>query len=120
MAVPILICLVALAAGALLAARWLPDLGDTRTTLIAFWVTCGLAGIALALIAVHVYEIVRQLNTANIGSLGNAKPDIAATGITDTLRDIGPILGLAAAVYLLAVARGEQMTRPPRQAAEPK
>ena len=102
MAVPILIFVIALAAGVLLAARWLPGLGTSRIGTGAFWVTCGLAAIALSLAAVHVYEIVRLLNSTIVGGLGNAKPDIVATGIIETLRDVGPILGLAAVVYLLA------------------
>lgn len=101
MAVPILIFVLALATGGLVAARWLPDLGTTRIGATAFWVTCCLAGIALALAAVHVYEIARQLDSANVGGIGNAKADIVAEGIIDTLRDVGPILGLCAAVYLL-------------------
>jgi hypothetical protein len=53
-------------------------------------VTCGLAGVALALVALQVYEIAPQLDSANIGGVGNAKPDIVATRIIDTLREIGP------------------------------
>ncbi|HXD64449.1 MAG TPA: hypothetical protein VNV17_07530 [Solirubrobacteraceae bacterium] len=104
MAVPILICLVAFVLGTVLTARWLPDLAEGRVAGIALVVTCGLAGMVLALVAVHVYEIRRQVTGA--GSLGvtTAKPDIVANGIMTLLRDIGPILGLAAAVYLLAPA----------------
>lgn len=96
-AVPILIFAIALAAGVGLVARWLPDLGEGRVSMIAFFVTCGLAGVALALIAVHGYEIVRQVNNAAGGGLGNANPDIVASGIVDTLRDAGSILGLSPA-----------------------
>lgn len=111
MAVPILILLVAFGAGVAIAARWLPDLRRNRTEAIAFVATCGLAGIALALVAVHVYEIVRQLDSASAGGIGNAKSDIVATGITDTLRDTGPILGIAAIVYLMGC--GLATRRPP-------
>jgi hypothetical protein len=104
MAVPIVICLVAFVLGAVLTARWLPDLAEGRVAGIALVVTCGLAGMVLALVAVHVYEIGRQVTSA--GSLGvtNAKPDIVANGVMALLRDVGPILGLAGAVYLLAPA----------------
>jgi hypothetical protein len=112
MAVPILIFLIALAAGVLLAARWLQEVGDGRIADIAQWVTCALVGVAVALVAIHVYEIVRQLNNANIGGVGNAKPDIVASGIADTLRDVGPILGLSAAVYLLAPPHASEESRP--------
>jgi hypothetical protein len=107
LAVPILIFLIAIVAGAAVAARWLPMLERDRVGTLAFWVTCGLAGVALALGAVHVYEVVRELNNLSGGDLGNAKPDVVATGLIDTLRDIGPVLGLGAAVYLLAPASTE-------------
>jgi hypothetical protein len=104
MAVPIFIALIAGAAGVLLAARWLPRLGHHQAADIAFWATCGLIAVAFALVAVHVYEIVRELDTATVGGVGNAEPDVVASGIADTLRDIGPVLGLAAAAYLLGSA----------------
>jgi hypothetical protein len=115
MASPIVIFLITSAGGVLLAARWLPEPAGTRNGTIAFWATCGLAGAGLALLALHVYEIIRLLN--NAGPVGNTDPDIVATGITETLSEAGPILGLAAAVYLLAVARGEQTTHERSQAA---
>jgi hypothetical protein len=51
-----------------------------------------------------VYEIARQLNDASSLGVGNEKPDVVANGIMAMLRDVGPILGLSAAVYLLAPA----------------
>jgi hypothetical protein len=111
MAVPILIFLIALTAGVLLAARWLPDLDDgPPTSPIVIWATAVLVGIALALLAVHAYETIRQLGSANAGAIGNADPDIVATGIIDTLRDSGTILALSAVVYLLA-PRGARYAR---------
>jgi hypothetical protein len=102
MGVPILIFVVGFGAGAALPARWLPDLGEGRTAGVAFLVVCGLVGMVFALVALHVYEIVRQLDSASSLGVGNAKPDVIANGLLAMLRDIGPILGLAAAVYLLA------------------
>jgi hypothetical protein len=99
---PILISLVAFVVGAVVPARWLPDLAEGRVAGIALLVTCGLTGIVLALVAVHVYEIGRQLSSASSLGVTNAKPDVVANGILAMLRDIGPILGLSAAVYLLA------------------
>jgi hypothetical protein len=100
-AVPVLIFLAALVAGVLITARWLPPTGASDTSAIALRATCVLVGIAAALVGVHLYELVRELNAPNVAALGNAKPEIVATGIIDILRDVGPILGLAAAVYLL-------------------
>jgi hypothetical membrane protein len=108
MAIPILIFLVALLAGVLLAARWLPDLGSAAICSLAFWATCGLGGLAIALVAVHLYELVRQLSAANAEAIGNARADIVATAIVDMLRDAGPILGLSAVVYLLPPALGHK------------
>ncbi len=104
MGVPILIFLLAFAAGAVVTAAVLPELADGRVASIALFVVAGLAGMTFVLVAVHVYEIVRQLDKA--GSLGitSARPDVVANGLLAMLRDIGPILGLAAAVYLLAPA----------------
>jgi hypothetical protein len=102
MGVPILIFVVGFGVGAALPAGWLPDLGEGRVAGVAFFVVCGLAGTVFALVALHVYEIVRQLDSANALGAGNAKPDVVANGLLAMLRDIGPILGLAAAVYLLA------------------
>jgi hypothetical protein len=113
--VPILIFVVGFGVGAALPARWLPDLGEGRVAGVAFLVVCGLVGMMFALVALHVYEIVRQLDSAGSLGVGNAKPDVIANGLLAMLRDIGPILGLAAAVYLLAPASEQDETpdRPP-------
>jgi hypothetical protein len=105
--VPIFIFVLAFAVGSVLPARLLPALAEGHIAGIALLVTCGLFGMVVALVAVHVYEIVRQLDQARSLGLSNAKPDTIANGILTTLRDAGPILGLAAAVYLLAPAPDE-------------
>jgi hypothetical protein len=104
MGVPILIFVVGFGVGSALPARWLPDLGEGQVAGVAFLVVCGLVGMVFALVALHVYEIVRQLDSAGSLGVGNAKPDVIANGLLAMLRDIGPILGIAAAVYLLAPA----------------
>lgn len=116
--VPILIFVVGFVGGAMVPARWLPDLGEGRVAGIAFLVVCGLVGMVFALVALHVYEIVRQLDTAGSLGAGNAKPDVIANGLLAMLRDIGPILGLAGAVYLLAPAPDddESLAGPPEAA----
>jgi hypothetical protein len=107
MGVPILIFVVGFGVGSALPARWLPELGEGRVAGVAFLVVCGLVGMVFALVALHVYEIVRQLDSAGSLGVGNAKPDVMANGLLAMLRDIGPILGLAAAVYLLAPEQDE-------------
>ncbi|HTP22829.1 MAG TPA: hypothetical protein VMJ65_24700 [Solirubrobacteraceae bacterium] len=105
MGVPILIFLIAFGAGGVAAAGLLPDHADGRVAGIALLVIAGLAGMTLALIAVHVYEIARQLDNAGTLGISGSKPDVVANGLMAMLRDIGPIVGLAAAVYLLAPGR---------------
>ena len=75
-----------------------PTLGEGRVAGVAFLVVCGLVGMVFALVALHVYEIVRQLDSASSLGVGDAEPDVIANGLLATLRDIGPILGIAAAV----------------------
>jgi hypothetical protein len=104
MGLPILIFVVAFAIGSVLPARWLPDLASGNVSGLALIVVCGLLGMVLSLVAVHAYELVRQLNQAQALGLSGQKPDTAANAILTTLRDVGPILGLAAATYLLAPA----------------
>jgi hypothetical protein len=104
MGVPILIFVVAFAVGSVGPARWLPELEDGRVGGLALTVVCGLLGVVLALVAVHAYELVRQLHQARALGLSDQKPDTIANGILETLRDAGPILGLAAVTYLLAPA----------------
>ena len=85
--------------------QWLRRMGyRPRVAGVAFLVVCGLVGMVFALVALHVYEIARQLDSASSLGVGNAKPDVVANGLLAMLRDIGPIFGLAAAVYLLAPA----------------
>jgi hypothetical protein len=109
MGVPILIFLVAFAAGGVAAAGVLPDLAEGRVAGIALLVVAGLAGMSLALVAVHVYEIVHQLDNAGTLGIAGAKPDVVANGLMAMLRDVGPILGVAAVVYLLAPRREDDL-----------
>jgi uncharacterized membrane protein YhaH (DUF805 family) len=80
----------------------LPALADDRVGRLSFWSVCLLLGIAVALVAMNVYEIVRAIDrvTTNLGGVG--KSDVLATGLSSILQQAGPVLGLAAAVYLLA------------------
>jgi hypothetical protein len=105
-AVPVLIFVATFAGGAMASARWLPPLALGRVGGLAFFSVCGLLGMSLALIGIHVYEIVRQLDQV-VPSLGVKKQDVLASGLETTLRDTGPVLGLAIAVYLLAPGEDE-------------
>ncbi len=89
---------VGVAAGA----RWLPDLAPGPVGGLAFFVVCGLLGAALALVGLHVFTIVEDLN--HFGGLGVGKADVVATGLESMLWEAGSVLGFASAVYLLAPA----------------
>lgn len=102
MLVPVGIFIIAFALGSFVCASALPKLGASRVGRISYLVVCGLLGMVAALIAVHVYEIVRQSDAASSLGAGNEKPDVIANGLMAMLRDLGPVLGLAGAVYLLA------------------
>lgn len=104
MGVPILIFVLAFGLGSALSAQWLPDLGKGRVGGVAFLVVCGLLGMVTALVALHVYEIVRELDRASSAGMSSEKPDVIAAGLEAMLRDLGPILGLSLVVYLLAPA----------------
>jgi hypothetical protein len=101
-AVPALIFVVALVGGVVVSGRLLPSLDDDRVGQIAFWTVCLLVGIAVALIGLNIYAIVRSIHqvTTNIG--GTSKADVLANGLTIILEQVGPVVGLAGAVYLLA------------------
>ncbi len=102
MVVPAALFVLTLAGGGLVASRWLPALAADRVGRLAFILVCVLLGIALAITGLEIYETVRVINRfpANIG--GTAKSDLLASGLITILTDAGPLLGLAAAVYLLA------------------
>lgn len=103
MLVPLGIFVISFAVGAYACGSTLPSLGASRVGQISFMVVCVLLGVVVALVALHVYEIVRELDNADVASVLK-KPDTVAEGLETMMRDAGPILGLAAAVYLLAPA----------------
>jgi hypothetical protein len=100
--VPLAIFLVACAGGAFAAARWLPPLAADRVGRLALVAVCVLLGVALALVALNVYETVRTLDRFSAAFGGTTKADILAAGLVNLVTNGGPLLGLAAAVYLLA------------------
>ncbi len=84
--------------------RWLPDLAEGRVGGLAFLTVSGLLGAAAGLLGLHIYEIVRAIEDfprEGFGAAG-AKADIFASGVANTLFEVGMIVGFATAVYLLA------------------
>jgi len=100
--VPALIVIVVFGASAVASARWLPRLAAGPVGHLAFAVVCGLIAATMALIGAEIYLTMRAIGNATaIGGLGAHKADLFASGVVDTLRGAGPLVGLAAAVYLL-------------------
>jgi hypothetical protein len=100
MLVPVLIFVVALSAGAVAAARWLPDLAAGPVGGLAFFVVCGLSGAGLGLFGVHLYLIVEEAKRATGGVY--PKGVFIAAGIRAMTFEVGSLFGLASIVYLLA------------------
>jgi hypothetical protein len=107
MGVPVLIFIACFAVGVVAAARWLPDLALGQVGGIAFFVVSGLAGAALGLVGLHLYQTVLTLDNATLME-GAAKADVLSSWLVLMLRDAGSIVGFAAIVYLLAPAADEQ------------
>jgi hypothetical protein len=102
--VPVLILLACFAVGVMAAARWLPDLAPGSVGGLAFFAVCGLLGVATALLGVHVYLIVDELEQQS-GRLGAV---VLADGLLSALFEAGSLLALAAIVYLLAPTPDEE------------
>jgi hypothetical protein len=95
-AVPIIIAAVCFGGGIFAASRWLPELASDEVGGLAFFAVCGLLGIVLALIGVHVYLLVVAVE------LASGRAVVVAGELAAGLRDVGTVLGLACAVFLLA------------------
>ena len=104
MGIPLIIASATFAGAGALAAQWLPPLAPNRVGALSFVTVCVLLGVAFAIVGIHVYEIVRALDALSGDDLGGSvnKPNVLAAGLVELLRDAGPGLGLAVAVYLLA------------------
>lgn len=100
MLVPVIVFIACVGAGVAAGARWLPDLAAGQVGGLAFFVVCGLLGAALGLVGLHVFSIVEELD--NFRGAGHA--EIVALGLRSMLWEVGSVLGLASAVYLLAPA----------------
>jgi hypothetical protein len=91
-----------LAAGAILASQWLPGLDAGAVGGLAFFTVCGLLGLALALLGEHIYLIVHEVEHLTAGPGGLSKGEVIGSGLRNIALDEGTVLGIAAAVYLLA------------------
>jgi hypothetical protein len=96
MSVAVLICVVCLLAGAAASARWLPELAPGPVGGMALIAICGLLGMALAILGLHIYEVIEIESTGPVGRFE------FASAFSSMFADAGPLIGLAIAVYLLA------------------
>jgi hypothetical protein len=96
--VPVLIFAACLSVGVMASSRWLPDLAAGPVGGLAFFVVCGLLGIALGLVGLHVYAIVEGLGPTS----GNFRKVLLAEDLEGMAWEVGSVLGLAVIVYLLA------------------
>jgi hypothetical protein len=100
MLIPVLIFILALSAGAIASAQWLPDLAAGSVGGLAFFAVCSLVGTAAGLLGLHIYSIVEELNNVSAVSQG----EIVAGGLRNIAFDVGSLLGFASVIYLLAPA----------------
>jgi hypothetical protein len=92
---PVVVFVPCFIVGVWAAARWLPDLADGPVGSLAFFVTCGLVGAALAAVGLQVYTTVRYADTKFDGGV------LVAGGLAEIMRDGGTLFALAAIVYLI-------------------
>ncbi len=111
MLVPVVLFLACFAAAIVAVDRWLPDLAQGRVGGIAFFTVAGLLGAAAGLMGLHIYEIIRTL--ALLPNERTNNPDIIAIGLEEMLYEVGTVVGLAAAVYLLAPPQEEPIDDAP-------
>lgn len=97
MLIPVIICVVCLFAGAAAGARWLPELAPGPVGGMALCAVCGLLGMALAVVGLHIYWIVEMEG----GGERFAHIDLASQ-LSSMFTDAGPLIGLALVAYLLA------------------
>jgi hypothetical protein len=102
-------------AGVFASARWLPSLAPDLASGLAFFAVCGLLGIALSLVGVHLYVLVREWAGHPLFSPGGEERSVlVADELAAMLRDVGTVFGLASAVFLLArLAPGASRAKSP-------
>jgi hypothetical protein len=102
MLIPVAIFVVCLGAGVIASAQWFPDLADGPAGDIALFVVCGLLGIVLALVGLHIYSIVQAVDQIGGGVKASGKGEIVASGLASMSWEAGSVLALTIVVYLLA------------------
>jgi hypothetical protein len=104
MVVLVLIAVACFTAGAIAAARWLPDLAEGPVGTMAFFVICGLCGAVVGLFGLNIDATIKRAES--IGQEGEQAA--VALGLLDILRDCAPIAAFALIAFLLAPRPSEQ------------
>jgi hypothetical protein len=97
----ILIFVVCFGVGVFAAANRLPTLAEGPIAGVAFFITCGLLGGALALAGLHIYLTVEEINQTL-----QSKDSIIAAEMSSILFETGSLVGLAGVVHVLAPRLG--------------
>ncbi len=108
MLVPALVFLACFGGGIFAATRWLPELASGPVGGIAFFAICGLLGAGLGIVGLHIYLMVRELETFGGESRFENNASILASGLLSIMLDAGTVFGLATITYLLAPHSDEQ------------
>ena len=97
MVVFVIVVVACFIAGMWAATTWLPPLAEGPVGTLVYFVVCGLAGAVLTLVGIHVWEIVRGLETTTIED-----SEVVASGLEALLWESGSLAALSLVAYLLA------------------
>jgi len=103
-AVPAVIFVGCLVVGVLAATRWVPELPAGTIGGIVFFVVCGMAGAAVAVVGVNVFLMVESGRFIPGGS-----PTVIAGYLSEMSWEVGLLLGVATLLYLVALRIGPQL-----------
>lgn len=88
--------------------KWLPPLAEGSVESLVYFVVCGLAGAALVVFGVHIWDIVRELEQNNRFPESD---DLVASELVEAIWQAGTLAALALIPYLLA-RKGERIGSP--------
>lgn len=79
----------------------LPTPASGRVAALAFTTTLALLSLAVGVMGLNVYELVRTLQRVSANDAGGVNRDVLATGIVGIVRDSGLLFAAAILVFLL-------------------
>ncbi len=96
LAIVVVACFIA---GMWAATTWLPPIAEGPVGTLVYFLVCGLTGAILALVGIHVWQIVHALEYRASGGFGG---EIVASGVESLLWESGSLAALVLIAYLLA------------------